>query len=79
MDSKLARNFLILVNDPVMYNKLCEYANFRIEYLKEELVKAQDIKTVTFLQGQINEIKKILTLKAEVQKRAEDNGHDVHH
>jgi hypothetical protein len=42
------------------------YVNLRVEFLKNELLAAQDFNRVQYLQGSVNEIKRLLNLREEV-------------
>lgn len=56
----------LLVNSKENMDALEHYVNLRVDFLKNELTGAQDFNTVKYLQGSINEIKRLLTLRQEV-------------
>jgi hypothetical protein len=71
MDKLLAKELLILVNHN---NDLLEkYAMSRISTLHKQLENTKEIEAIYKIQGQIAEIRKLLTLREEVIQKAEGN------
>lgn len=71
MDKVLYKLLLPLVNDKNCYSILQEYAEARIELLKNSLSFEQDIDKIRFYQGTIAELRRIKTLREETIKGAE--------
>lgn len=66
MKKKDAEKLLSLVNSKPSVDALVFYMELRIEYLKEQLVSAVSIEDVRRIQGAIEEIKRLNTLRDEV-------------
>ena len=69
-NKKKYRELLPLVNDLDKYTILQEYAEHRIETLKNILVTQKDFERILELQGAITELKRFKTLRDEVIKEA---------
>jgi len=69
MNKELARDLSYVVNVKVNYDSLLAYMDFRIEELKNRLVSASNMEEVKSLQGAIEEIKRLKTLRDEVNMR----------
>jgi hypothetical protein len=61
-----ANKLYLLVNSKNDMDALEHYVNLRVEFLKNELLAAQDFNRVQYLQGSVNEIKRLLNLREEV-------------
>lgn len=66
LPAQTARDLLPLVNDPGVYDMFLEYANCRIDLLRNELETAKDHDSILRIQGAIAEIRKIISLRDEV-------------
>ena len=71
MIKEQAREILPLVNDPEMHPRLIQYAEQRLEILRQHLETEKNPQKMSELQGAIAEIKRIFTLKAEVRGELE--------
>ena len=71
MDKSFYRNILLMVNSKDTFEMLQSYAEVRIAALREHLETATDIDMVRKLQGSIQELKRIRTLREETIKGAE--------
>ena len=71
MDKIIYKLLLPLVNDKSGYSILQEYAEARIEILKNTLSYEPDIEKIKSLQGSITELRRIKTLREEIIKGAE--------
>jgi hypothetical protein len=72
MEHTVARKLLALVNNKQNIERLSAYAESRIEFLRGQLETCTSEKDMRFYQGQIQEAKRLLTLREEVQQRAEE-------
>lgn len=72
MTNETARKLLALVNNKQNMDRLSAYVQDRIEYLHRELESKDDHKDVLRLQGQIKEVKRLLTLREEAVQKAEE-------
>lgn len=70
LDKYLARNLIPLVN--VNNDALSEYALYRLSLLRNELETLVEINDILRIQGQIKEIRRLLTLRDEVLEDAKD-------
>lgn len=68
LPKELARDILPLVNSD-SNDMLIQYVNYRIEQLHKELENVQQDR-LGYVQGSIAEIKKLLTLREQVQTDA---------
>ena len=66
LPTQLARDLLPIVNVPQTYELVVDYAKHRIEKLRSELELCANMEQVLRIQGSIAELRKILTLKDEV-------------
>jgi hypothetical protein len=66
MELNKAKTFSILVNHPDAYEQLRMYADHRIETLMKGFLSAQTIEEVKALQKSIEELKRLKTLREEV-------------
>lgn len=69
MDAVTARQLVAMVNDPNFYADLKMYAEHRIKTLHRDLETAELVR-VDKIQGQIVELKRLLTLQDEVHEKA---------
>ena len=65
------RSLLLLVNNDEQMERLTNYANHRIETLRNQLEKQKDRDRVLETQGAIAELRRFSTLRDEVIKEAE--------
>lgn len=70
MDKQLAGRLMKIVNSSELNSTLVEYSRYRIEVLKERLTTA-NAESVSGLQAQIKELKRLETLRLEVIKAGE--------
>ena len=70
MDKNLARELLPVVTDPDIMGVLSLYVFDRINKLHLQLESVEEYREVQRIQGQIKEIKRLLTLKEEVMANA---------
>lgn len=70
LDKQLARNLLPLVNS-ALNEDLIEYANYRIKILNTTLENSVEINDILRVQGQIKELRRLLTLKVEAIEDAQ--------
>ena len=73
MIKEQAREILPLVNDPEMHPRLIQYADQRLEILRQHLENEKNLQKVSEIQGSIAEIKRLFTLKNEVRGELENN------
>jgi hypothetical protein len=66
MKKKDAEFLLPLVNSKEMMDRLIHYMELRVSHLKESLVAASDIEGVKRLQGAIEEVRRLKSLRDEV-------------
>ena len=67
-----ARKLLSLVNSKQNMDRLSAYVADRISFLHRELESKNDPIDIYRLQGQIKEVKRLLTLREEVTQKAEE-------
>lgn len=70
LDKYLARSLIPVVN--TNNDALIEYANYRIDMLRHDLETLVEINDILRIQGQIKEIRRLLTLRDEVLHDAKD-------
>jgi len=70
MSDNVFKNVLPLVNDPEKYNFLCEYVNHRIEMLRNYMETELDPHKLRYVQGQIAELRRFLTLQDEAREKS---------
>lgn len=70
LDKYLARNLIPLVN--VNNDALLEYAMYRLGILRNELETLIEINDILRIQGQIKELRRLITLRDEVLEDAKD-------
>jgi hypothetical protein len=66
MKKTVANELYTFVNTKANMDALTLYVNLRIEALKNDLTSVRDWETVNKLQGSIAELKRIYTLRDEV-------------
>lgn len=66
MNLNQARQFKVLVNDSEAYKQLNAYADYRIEILLKDFLSATSIEEVRGLQKAIAELRRLKTLREEV-------------
>lgn len=71
LDKYLARNLIPLVN--LNNDALLEYAMYRLAILRNELETLVEINDILRIQGQIKELRRLITLKDEVLEDSKDN------
>lgn len=71
MDNKLARSLLLFVNDNHNQESVRKYAEDRIKTLHIQLESITEPTKIYRIQGQIAEIKRLLTLREEVIKESQ--------
>lgn len=67
-----ARKLLAMVNNKQNMDRLGAYVHDRIAYLHRELESKEDHKDILRIQGQIKEVKRLLTLREETVQKAEE-------
>lgn len=67
MISDVARAVRPLFSSPEAFSALLVWVESRIKTLSEQLHSAPDMETVLRIQGQISELKRLRTLRDEVQ------------
>ncbi len=70
MEKETARSFIHMVNDLDFYEDLKKYAAYRIAVLLKDLETAE-LTRIDKIQGQIKELRLLLSLKEEVIARAQ--------
>lgn len=70
LDKYLARNLIPLVN--TNNDALLEYAMYRLGFLRNELETLVEINDILRIQGQIKELRRLITLRDEVLEDAKD-------
>ncbi len=73
MDKVIARKVLRILNNKELHDILVDYANYRIDDLKEKLTFA-NVDEVRGLQASIRELKRFETLRDEALKAGDHNG-----
>lgn len=71
MDRDFYRGMLPLVNEKDQMDRLCTYADVRIEQHRDHLEKEKDPSRILEIQGAIKELRRFITLRDEVIKGAE--------
>jgi hypothetical protein len=66
MKKKDSESLYLFVNSKANMDALHFYMNLRVEELKEQLVHARDMDTITRFQGAIAELKRLASLREEV-------------
>ena len=66
MKKEDAEKLLFVVNNPEVLNAILFYVNYRIEKNKEKFLNAQTIEEVKAIQGVIEELKRFVHLRDEV-------------
>jgi hypothetical protein len=69
MNKELAKDLILFVNTPFNLDNLRRYADWRIEYHRDELEKRDTDHD--YHRGAIRELRRFATLKDEVLKAAE--------
>lgn len=64
---QIARDLGPLVNDPMDFKSLADYANYRIEQAQKALERANVFEQVKYAQGQIYELRLLLGLQEEAK------------
>lgn len=72
MVRKEAEKLLMLVNNSQMMSILSEYADYRIDKLTSELLNVQTIEELKSIQFAIRELKRLKTLRDEVNNPTGD-------
>lgn len=72
MIATTAKYLQLLVNTPDSNSRLQTYADYRVEILKEQLTGEKDPRRITEIQGAIRELRRIDTLRDEVNRAAEE-------
>ena len=75
MDHDIARKLLALVNNKQNVDRLTAYAEDRIHLLHKQLEICETEKDMAMLQGQLKEVRRLMTLREEATQRAEDGKH----
>ena len=65
MDKQFYQSLLPLVNDKLQFDTLKQYADHRIEFLRNSLETCKDQHRVLEIQGAIAELRRIATLRDE--------------
>lgn len=73
MDREVARDLLPLVNDVGHMDALKAYGSDRINILKAQLSKSEDMMTIFRLQGQIMEAERLHSLRDEALQKSREN------
>lgn len=73
MNKELLTWLLPTVNDPATRESLEKYAEYRIGILQTTLETSNSIETVYRTQGAIQELRRIFTLRDEVNQRKKDH------
>lgn len=75
MQIETARKLLALVNGKQNMDRLETYVGDRLNYLHLQLEQCQTESEMYAIQGQIREVRRLLTLKDEAQQKAEEGKH----
>ena len=67
-----ARKLLALVNNKQNMDRLEAYVVDRLEFLHKELESKDNMVDIGRIQGQIKEVRRLLTLKDEAAQKAEE-------
>ena len=73
--SETARKLLALVNGKQNMERLEMYVGDRLNYLHQQLEQCPSEAAMYSLQGQIREVRRLLTLKDEAVQKAEEGKH----
>ena len=72
MTPEVARKLLPLVNVKQHHDRLAHYVDWRISYLHSQLEQCKTAEEMKTLQGQLKEVRRLLTLQDEAQQAAKD-------
>lgn len=72
MTPEVARKVLPLVNVKQNQDRMEHYINWRIDYLHSQLEQCATAEEMKTLQGQLKEVRRLLTLKEEANQAAKD-------
>jgi hypothetical protein len=72
MTPEVARKVLPLVNVKQNNERLEHYVDWRISYLHTQLEQCQTVDEMKMIQGQIKEVRRLLTLKDEANQAARE-------
>jgi len=72
MTPEVARKVLPLVNVKQNNDRIEHYVNWRIDYLHQQLEQCATAEEMKLLQGQLKEVRRLLTLKDEANSAAKD-------
>jgi len=72
MTPEVARKMLPLVNVKQNNERLAHYVDWRISYLHAQLEQCQTADDMKTLQGQLKEVRRLLTLQDEANQAAKD-------
>lgn len=72
MTPEVARKMLPLVNVKQNNERLAHYVDWRISYLHAQLEQCQTADEMKTLQGQLKEVRRLLTLQDEANQAAKD-------
>lgn len=75
MEVTTARKLLSLVNGKQNMDRLETYVGDRLNYLHLQLEQCKGEADMYAIQGQIREVRRLLTLREEAQQRAEEGKH----
>lgn len=75
MEIATARKLLSLVNGKQNMDRIETYVGDRLNYLHLQLEQCQKESEMYAVQGQIKEVRRLLTLREEAQQRAEEGKH----
>ena len=75
MQVETARKLLALVNGKQNMDRLETYVGDRLNYLHHQLEQCSGEADMFVLQGQIKEIRRLLTLREEAVQKAEEGKH----
>jgi len=68
MTPEVAKELSVITNSKPAVDALILYANDRIDLIRKEYDLCNNLEEVKALQGQIREVKKLLTLREAVNK-----------
>jgi len=69
---EVARKVLPLVNVKQNNERLEHYVDWRVSYLHQQLEQCSTAEEMKLLQGQLKEVRRLLTLKDEANSAAKD-------
>lgn len=75
MQVETARKLLALVNGKQNMERLQTYVGDRLNFLHQQLEQCPSEAEMYVLQGQIREVRRLLTLKDEAIQKAEEGKH----